>query len=594
MLRSNFLWRLFTGYAILILVVLAVLGTIWVRQVHRAELEELGDNLHAKTILLKELVLTQRPFDSEEARARFQERLVELGKETRTRLTVLGRDGAVLAESERDPLSMANHLDRPEVQASLSEGVGEAARLSASLNRRFLYHALLVKDGEELVAIVRASWSLERFDARLDELRNGAILTALLAGAVALFLGYWVIRRVMSPLASLQTRVEAILEGSTPTLAETFPDNEFGSLFRALGQLTSQLNERMQQITLDRNKLVTILGGLVEGVIAVDRQERIVHCNDVAARLLRVSPEESEGKFMWEVIRISEITQTLSRTLREQGEVKAEARLPGGPQRTQILEMVGSPLHDGDGNLVGSVVLVNEVTELRRLESIRRDFVANVSHELKTPITAIRGLVETMLTDSDMPLPTRNRFLKKVNKQAIRLSSLVSDLLTLARLESEEEGLQARRVDLREIVENAVRPYRYTDEEPTVKFEVVLPSGAVHVRGDEQSLRMVINNLLDNAIKYTPPGGQVWVRLSTEGASARLEVEDTGIGIEPDHLDRIFERFYRVDKARSRELGGTGLGLSIVKHACLMHGGEVRVESQPGQGSRFWILIPLG
>ncbi len=595
MFRPHFLWKLFAGYSILILVVISVAGYLWIRQIRESELRKVDVQLQDEALLFRELVRNDWPLETEAKKAEFQARVLSLGGKAITRFTLIAADGTVLAESERDPKEMQNHLYRPEVQGAIKSEIGRASRLSESIGKSFLYLATPFEPNDKNSPFIRVALSLDEIDKNLGELRNGVIFAAFLAGGVALLLGYFIIRKITAPLITVRSRVEALLEGKSPSNPTQKPisNDEFGSLFRAIDRLTGQLDERMEQITSDRNKLVTILGGLVEGVIAIDQEERIVHCNEVAARLLRVPPNEGEGKFMWEVIRITEITQTLSKTLKEETEVKAEVRLPGGLQRGQVLEMVGSPLHDGEGNLVGSVVLVNEVTELRRLESIRRDFVANVSHELKTPITAIRGLVETVLSDSEMPQDTQTRFLSKVNRQAIRLSSLVSDLLTLARLESEEEGLQAAKVDLGETLEDVIRPYRNQDEDQKVELEAVIPSNPIMVRGDEQSLRMVANNLIDNAIKYTPEGGKVWIRLMVENGSARFEVQDTGIGIDPDHLDRIFERFYRVDKARSRELGGTGLGLSIVKHAVLMHGGEVGVDSNPGQGSTFWVTIPL-
>jgi two-component system phosphate regulon sensor histidine kinase PhoR len=258
-----------------------------------------------------------------------------------------------------------------------------------------------------------------------------------------------------------------------------------------------------------------------------------------------------------------------------------------------VVEMHASPLRDGDGHLVGAVVVLHDITELGRLEAVRRDFIGNVSHELKTPITAIRGLVETMIDDREMDQEIRDRFLGRISEQPQRLSTLVTDLLALSRLESEGAPLERSLVDLRDVVATAARGLLSSAEELGVVVEVESPDSPLYIRGDEEILRQVASNLLDNALKYTPAGGRVWLRLHEDRALAVLEVEDTGIGIEPEHQARLFERFYRVDKARSRELGGTGLGLSIVKHVALVHGGDVSVESAPGRGSTFRVTIPL-
>jgi len=340
-------------------------------------------------------------------------------------------------------------------------------------------------------------------------------------------------------------------------------------------------------------QLEMILNGLVEGVVAVDLDERVIHLNSAAARLLGVRRAESLGKQLSELTSLSNLSSTVSRALATRCEASSEAviEMPAN-ERNRVLEFEASPVRDSAGRVSGAVLSIHEITELRHLEHVRQDFVANVSHELKTPITAIRGLIETILSDREMPDATRRRFLEKVHSQALRLSTLVTDLLTLARLESRDAILEPVPFDLRDPIFTSIRASR-TMEERTARIEHDLPETPVIVRGDPESLRLVASNLLDNALKYTPAAGRIQVRLYSRGDQAVFEVEDNGIGIEAKDRQRIFERFYRVDKARSRELGGTGLGLSIVKHVCLAHGGLVDVESTPGKGSLFRVTIPL-
>jgi two-component system phosphate regulon sensor histidine kinase PhoR len=283
--------------------------------------------------------------------------------------------------------------------------------------------------------------------------------------------------------------------------------------------------------------------------------------------------------------------------MRANGPVNGELRLRGGDG--PAIEMHAGPLTGGRGEVVGAVLVLNDVSELRRLEAIRRDFVANVSHELKTPLTAIRGLVETILDDPEMPVDVRQRFLERIEEQTQRLSTLVTDLLTLSRLESESSRREREVVDFRGVVDSSVRRLRGVAEGKGIHLETAFDGDALWVLGDEEQLRQMVDNLVDNAVKYTPEGGRVAVRLraATEEGTGQteclLEVDDTGIGIEPRHQERIFERFYRVDKARSRELGGTGLGLSIVKHIAKDTGGSVSLESRPGLGSTFRVRLPL-
>ncbi len=341
------------------------------------------------------------------------------------------------------------------------------------------------------------------------------------------------------------------------------------------------------------DQLEMVINGLVEGVVAVDLNERVIHLNSSAARLLGVSARESLGKRLEELTDLENLSATVSRALRTRSESTGEAivEMPAN-QRDLALEFDASPVRDRGGRIAGAVLSIHDITELRHLEHVRQDFVANVSHELKTPITAIRGLVETILTDDEMPGATQTRFLEKVHAQALRLSVLVTDLLTLARLESRDALLEPLPFDLREPIRTSIRACRSVEVQ-TAQIEEDLSETPVIVRGDPESLRLVASNLLDNALKYTPAEGRIQIRLKRDVGRAILEVEDNGMGIAPKDRQRIFERFYRVDKARSRELGGTGLGLSIVKHVCLAHGGRVEVDSTSGKGSTFRVLLPL-
>ena len=263
------------------------------------------------------------------------------------------------------------------------------------------------------------------------------------------------------------------------------------------------------------------------------------------------------------------------------------------PPRDRHVELHATPLRDADGDLVGAVLVLHDVTDLRRLEAIRREFVANVSHELKTPITAIRGMVETVLDDEGMDPIFRHRFLVRIREQSFRLSELVTDLLTLSRIESEALVGEMAVLDLRGPIRQSLDALQPLADGKDIRVSVDLPDEPVPVLGEAEALRLVFGNLLENAIEFTPAGRRVSLRLAVAERDAIAEVVDEGIGIEPKHVDRIFQRFYRVDQARARELGGTGLGLSIVRHVCIAHRGEVQVDSRPGVGSTFRVRLPL-
>jgi len=356
--------------------------------------------------------------------------------------------------------------------------------------------------------------------------------------------------------------------------------------------MAAELEKRIATIMEDRGKLLTVLSGMVEGVVAVDRDSRILLLNASAERILEVDATASIGKPIWEVTRVLGVNETIAQAMSEAREVSVELSLQQDA-RDRIVELHAAPLRNGHPDPTGVVLVLHEVTELRRLETVRKDFVANVSHELKTPITAIRGLIETILDDAEMPAETRSRFLNKAQDQSQRLSLLVTDLLTLSRLESEAGVLQMESLEFRELVRGSVRNYQPTADAKRVSLTAKLPNDPVKVSGDWDALELVINNLLDNALKYTHANGSVSLEMRTEPEAVIVDISDTGIGIASKHHDRIFERFYRVDKARSRELGGTGLGLSIVKHICKVHGGTVSVRSAAGFGSTFTVRLPL-
>jgi two-component system phosphate regulon sensor histidine kinase PhoR len=327
--------------------------------------------------------------------------------------------------------------------------------------------------------------------------------------------------------------------------------------------------------------------------VAVDREERVVHMNAVAGRLLGVVPVDSAGKRIWEVTRAVEIPEILERTGgTDEVTGSVELRVEGSSE-PRVIELVASPLLDASGRRAGAVVVLHDVTELRRLEQVRRDFVANVSHELKTPLTAIRGLVETVIDDEQMEPATARRFALKIRDQVARLSTLVTDLLTLARAESTQVPRERPVIDLAAPVRECARRFAPLSAAEGVELVLSLPDEPIPLRADEEDLRQIVGNLLDNAIKYTPAGGRVDLGVVPGTSEVTIEVRDTGIGIEPRDQDRVFERFYRVDKARSRELGGTGLGLSIVKHLVQSLDGAISLESAPGRGSRFRVRLPL-
>ena len=417
-------------------------------------------------------------------------------------------------------------------------------------------------------------------------------MLALLAGA-----SVWL---AASRLAGRARRLlaRAATLGGRVSRGEAGRGDEFARLEARLDENEARFAEQVEQLRAERNRLTAVLGGMVEGVVAIDPGRRVLHLNSVAAKWFgRSEPATAVGRPIYELSRQPEVSGALIEAMEKRRQVNSTFALArgavddGGPTR---FELNASPLlssrRDGDA-VEGAVAVIHDITELERLESVRRDFVSNVSHELKTPLTAIHGYVETLLDADPVDGETRGRFLRKIRRQSNRLGALVSDLLTLSRIESSAE-LPEKIVDLRSPVEEVLGLLRATSDDRGLELVAECPRDPVRVLGEEEAIRQALSNLVDNAVKYSSPGGRVMVRLQAENGRAILEVEDRGPGIASEHLDRIFERFYRVDRARSRRLGGTGLGLAIVKNVAIRHGGGVEVESERGRGSTFRLWLP--
>ncbi|MCC7478680.1 PAS domain-containing protein [bacterium] len=413
------------------------------------------------------------------------------------------------------------------------------------------------------------------------------------AGLTATLLVIWPLSIFLSaPLEELaRGAARAVQDGETSGLP-TLRRDEFGQIAEALRELGEGSQQRIAAINEERKRLLAILGGMIEGVIAIDREDRVVQMNRVAGQIFHVDAEQCIGKRIYEAVRVPDVIETFAGALQHGRETTAELRLPE-KDRDVLVELYASPLNDEAGQRSGAVMVLHNVTQIRRLEGMRRDFVANVSHELKTPLTAIRGFVETMVEDQEMPAERRQHFVRRINDQTQRLSAIVSDLLTISRIESGGTEMEREALDLRDVARDCERLLSPAAEAKRICLSVDIPEQAVRVLGDREALRQALSNLVDNAVKYTPEGGQVWLRVRVEERMAVAEVQDTGIGISPQDQQRIFERFYRVDKARSRELGGTGLGLSIVKHITLALGGRVGLDSSLGKGSTFRMELPL-
>ncbi len=586
MLRSRLFWRLYGGFLAVTAVTMGVLWGVASSRVRADTLDDLRESLLSRAAVVERARHRFAPPRGEE----FASFLRDAGAATETRFTIVAADGRVLADSHEMPADMEDHGARPEIrEARDTARPASTTRFSRTLRADLLY--LCLPPGPD-GAVVRAAMPVDAVGTRLSQMTFHLLAATMAAALVSLVLGALLFRGIASPLRTMAAAAKSVADGASVFSPVPTSAGEVRDLGEAIRTMATLLRQRLDALTEERNRLGAILGSMREGVVAVDREQNIVHLNQVAADFLGLDPTHCAGRPLWELLRLPEIEDALSQVLARPSEVTREARLPKG-LRERVLMFHAGPLRDAQGLVAGAVLVMHDVSILRRLETVRRDFVANVSHELKTPLTALRGYAETLLDAPDLDDETRLRFLTRIKDQTLRLSAIVTDLLTLSRVESEGATLERREIDLRDPLLDCARRFSSFAPERGLAFSATLPPAAVAILGDEEALRQAADNLLDNAFKFTPSGGQVTLTLSIADGAAIIAVADTGIGIAPEHLDRIFERFYRVDKARSRALGGTGLGLSIVKHIAERHGGTVSVESRPGAGSTFRVTIPL-
>jgi two-component system phosphate regulon sensor histidine kinase PhoR len=574
--------RLAAALVSLVLVVGLVFGAVAYRGIAERARERLSSSLEANARLAAEL-LGPEPFATAQ-RAEAQRRVGAVGRATGMRVTLIAEDGAVVADSDVSPEALPgveNHASRPEVAAALAGRTGRDERRSGTLGRPFLYLAIPLAGGA-----LRLAADSARVEAEVGALSR-ALLVAGAAGlalAAALAAGFATLltRRVRE----LQGAVKAIAAGDLGQRLPWRSGDELGAIARAIDDMAEQLRRRLEQAGDEQARLRAVLQGMVEGVLVLDKVGRVILANPRLRELFGVWGAV-EGRPALEVIRRADVEAALVAAAHTPEPVVREIQLGGAAGRHLQMHAVRFPAH---GALLGTVAVFHDVTEIHRLEGIRRDFVANVSHELRTPLTAIRGFAET-LRGSDVPAEQRQQYLDVILRHADRLTALIEDLLELSRIEGGIRGLAPEPVDAAALARDLLQDLKPRLDAGQLQAEV-RAEPTPRVLADRRALEQVLLNLLDNAIKYSEKGGRIEIAVSGSAPWVRIDVADTGIGIPEADRARVFERFYRVEKARSRDLGGTGLGLAIVKHLVQAQDGEVFVSSREGQGTVFTVRLP--
>ena len=590
MRRRRLLWQLYPSY--LLLIVLALLAATWhaSSSADRFYREQAARNMEVRARLVARHL--SKTLSASAPRERVEPVCRELGQLTATRITVIRADGAVIGDSESDPEGMENHANRPEVREALAGRVGVSMRQSPTLGRQMIYVAVAMPSPDWRGTVVRTAMSLSYVDLAVRELQKRIAVAGLLIALFAAIVCLLVSRRIARPLEEMRQGVQRLAAGELGHRLHPPRTQEIASLAEVINQMAGQLEDRLRVITAQRNEQEAVFRSMVEGVLAVDMRERVLRMNQAAGALLHVSAETAQGKAIQEVVRNTDLQKFVALALASRDPVEGELRLHEGGERW--LQATGAALHDAHGGQIGAAVVLNDVTRIRRLEQFRRDFVANVSHELRTPITCIKGFVETLLDGALREPEPAEKFLGIIAKQVDRLNAIISDLLLLSKIEQQGErgAIAAQEASLREVVDAAINVCQHKAQAKKIAIAVDCDRG-LKARVNAPLLEQAVLNLVDNAIKYSEPGKSIHVSARTQEKRVFIEVRDEGCGIEKEHQPRIFERFYRVDKGRSRDMGGTGLGLAIVKHIAQAHGGSVEVESAAGRGSRFTINLPL-
>lgn len=584
------LWSLYPSYLLLILVVLLA-GTWYTsRALRDFHVGQTLAELQARGRLISERL--DEPW-SPETGARLDALSKELGRLSTTRITLILPDGRVLADSREDPARMDNHGTRAEVAAALGGREGHIIRYSATLGQEMMYAALPQISGETVVGALRVAIPVTAMSRALHGLYWRLAGVGLGIAAISALLSLFVSRRISRPLEEMTLGAERFARGELGQRLKVTGSLEIAALGTALNRMAAELDERIQARARQNNEMEAVLSSMSEGVIAVDPEERILRINQAAARLLAVTPAQATGRRVLEVARKAELQRFVARVLASH-EMEEEDLCLRGPDGERCLQVRGAPLRDLGGREIGALMVFNDVTRLRRLESVRRDFVANVSHELKTPITAIKGSVETLLGGGALDdAAAAERFLAIVARQSSRLEAIVDDLLALSRIEQDAGAATIPLVPapVWPVLHAAQQVCQPAADEKQLEIRLFC-SSELRGRINAPLLEQALVNLLTNAVKYSPSGGKVVVDAGQLGDQLMIKVQDWGVGIAAEHLPRVFERFYRVDPARSRKLGGTGLGLAIVKHIAQAHGGQVVVHSTPGEGSVFTLILP--
>ena len=585
-------WRMTSLYLLIIAISLSGIGVYFIWRLEVFYMDNLQSHMLSETRVMTEL------FSTLQEEGTFEHKVDEvcrrLGRETGNRVTVVAADGEVLGDSHEEIQLMENHLDRPEIRDALNRGRSTTRRFSSTLERDMYYLALMIDEQNPAAGFVRLSVPLADINENISRMRiilaSWVLLSLLLAALISLRFS----RRLIRPLEEIGMVARAITSGDFEQKAQIQTDDELGVLGRTINRMGQTLKEKVQQISQEKNKLESVMSAMTSGVLLCDPHGRVNYINEAALATFGAENKQVVGFPLQTAIRNILLYENLQEVLKT-GEMKSFELNLFFPE-TRVVQVNMVPIKENSQQEIMNVLAVfHDITGIRSLERMRSEFVANVSHELRTPLTTIKGYAETLLDEHNRTNPeVVERVLIIIDKEAGRLARLLKDLLNLSQIESSKAVMKKQKVNLYQVLKDAVSLFREQAADKSLAVELTPPDRQQPtITGDPDWLLQMFVDILDNAIKYTPAGGSILLKITRQSGQVVVSISDTGIGIPAKNLPYIFERFYRVDKARSRSVGGTGLGLAIVKHIADAHNGRVEVRSTVGEGTTFYVYLPL-
>ena len=586
---KSLFWKYFPLYLFILVISLTVLTWIVSLAVKDTYLELTRTDLKNRSLLIARIIedkIVSGFFDA------IQPLCQDMGREIGFRITVILPSGKVVADSDHDPLSMENHSDRSEIEEALHNRTGTSIRYSETVKKQMMYTAIPLLHQEKVIAIVRSSLPLVKLSKTINLFYRRMALISFIVISLSVITSFLLSRRLKRIIKDLKEAAVNFGEGNLEHRIHISGSEEFEILSVALNKMAADLKSRIHKVTEQHQEMESVISCMSEGLLVIDLEERVVRINKTAADIFEVTLEKARGQDIRSVIRQADFLRFISENISEKISGEREVILLG--KQNKFLQAKAAPLLDYMDKMTGIVIVINDITRLKQLEEIRKDFVANVSHELKTPLTSIVGSIET-LKESDLEKsPQVGNFINMIRKNSQRLVSIIEDLLKLSRLEqeSEERAWEFEQHMIKNVITDTVSLLEKKAEQKKITIEIKCPDN-ISAEINRGYFEDGLINLVDNALKYSPEKSKITIDCREKDKWLELSVTDEGSGIPAKHIPRIFERFYRVDKSRSRELGGTGLGLSIVKHIAEVHKGTVYVDSTVGKGTCFTIFIPL-